>query len=85
MAIIKAVLPLLCTILAATIVAKLQAYIVAKIAYRKENNKTAGAHEPEKIIIDIPAQIEQLAKLHESGVLTDEEFYEKKAELLKRL
>lgn len=34
---------------------------------------------------DIPAQIKQLAELRDAGVLTDEEFEKKKAELLARL
>ena len=34
---------------------------------------------------DIPALIEKLAELHRKGILTDEEFQSKKAELLKRL
>jgi hypothetical protein len=34
---------------------------------------------------DIPSQIEKLAALHASGVLTDEEFAAKKAELLSRM
>ncbi|MEZ0230884.1 MAG: SHOCT domain-containing protein [Planctomycetota bacterium] len=34
---------------------------------------------------DVPELIRQLAKLHKDGVLTDEEFAKKKAELLKRL
>lgn len=35
--------------------------------------------------IDITTQIEKLSSLHESGVLTDDEFQIKKSELLKRL
>jgi len=34
---------------------------------------------------DIPAQIQKLAELNQSGALTDDEFQAKKAELLKRL
>jgi hypothetical protein len=34
---------------------------------------------------DIPSQLEKLAALHDSGVLTDEEFAAKKAELLSRM
>ena len=34
---------------------------------------------------DVLAQIEKLAKLKEAGVLSDEEFAEKKAELLAKL
>ena len=34
---------------------------------------------------DIPALIESLAKLHSAGVLTDEEFEQKKAELLAKI
>ena len=34
---------------------------------------------------DIYAQIEKLAELHHAGILTDEEFAAKKAELLKRI
>jgi hypothetical protein len=34
---------------------------------------------------DVVEQIAKLASLHDAGILTDEEFAEKKAELLKRL
>jgi len=34
---------------------------------------------------DIPEQIQQLARLRDAGILTEAEFAEKKAELLKRL
>ena len=34
---------------------------------------------------DIPTLIESLAKLHSAGVLTDEEFEQKKAELLAKI
>ena len=34
---------------------------------------------------DIASQIEKLAELHKSGILTDEEFQSKKTELLKKL
>ena len=34
---------------------------------------------------DIPALIESLAKLHSAGVLTDEEFAQKKSELLAKI
>ena len=33
----------------------------------------------------IPSLIEQLARLHAQGILTDEEFQQKKADLLARL
>ena len=39
----------------------------------------AGAH------LTIPEQIEKLAELHDRGMLTDEEFSRKKAELLDRM
>lgn len=35
--------------------------------------------------IDVPAQIKQLADLHASGILTDEEFQNKKTELLSKM
>lgn len=35
--------------------------------------------------VDIPAQLQQLAGLHAAGILTDEEFATKKAELLARM
>ena len=34
---------------------------------------------------DIPDQIAELAELHKSGILSDEEFSEKKTQLLKRM
>ncbi|MGI5139187.1 MULTISPECIES: SHOCT domain-containing protein [unclassified Streptomyces] len=34
---------------------------------------------------DVVEQIAKLASLHDAGILTDEEFAEKKAELLERL
>jgi len=40
---------------------------------------------PPPVKSDIFQQIEKLAELHKSGVLTDEEFQNKKEELLKRL
>ena len=45
--------------------------------------KPDGANTPPQQ--DIPALIEKLAELHRKGILTDEEFQSKKAELLKRL
>ena len=45
--------------------------------------KPDGANTPPQQ--DIPALIEKLAELHQKGILTDEEFQSKKAELLKRL
>lgn len=36
-------------------------------------------------VVDIPAQIEQLADLHQRGMLSDSEFAQKKAELLDRM
>ncbi|MBC7263621.1 MAG: PH domain-containing protein [Chloroflexi bacterium] len=39
----------------------------------------------EQVSDDIPAQIEKLAKLRDAGILTEEEFSAKKAELLARM
>jgi uncharacterized RDD family membrane protein YckC len=40
---------------------------------------------PSRTSEDIPSQLEKLAALHDSGVITDEEFAAKKAELLSRM
>lgn len=57
---------------------------------RSESRKPAPASAPAPAPTPAPAEsaldmLERLGKLHESGVLTDAEFAEKKAELLKRL
>jgi hypothetical protein len=49
---------------------------------------TAGAAPPTSSQVssgDIFATLERLAELHKNGVLTDEEFAAKKAELLARI
>jgi Short C-terminal domain len=40
---------------------------------------------PQQPVMDIPEQIEKLAKLKEQGILTEDEFQSKKQELLSRL
>jgi Short C-terminal domain len=51
-------------------------------AVRHDGN---GSPSAEGATADIPDKIKQLAILHDAGVLTDEEFEGKKAELLARL
>ena len=53
-------------------------------------NTTPGTHVPEKVAEapptkDIPAEIEKLADLKDKGIITDEEFQQKKQELLDRI
>jgi len=53
-------------------------------------NTTPGTHVPEKVVEappakDIPAEIEKLADLKDKGIITDEEFQQKKQELLDRI
>ena len=45
----------------------------------------AGPEPSPESSIDVLAQIEKLGQLHDTGVLTDEEFQAKKAELLQRV
>jgi len=56
---------------------------------RKKSRKRSASEEsdeaPAPAKKDVPELLRQLAKLHRDGVLTDEEFAKKKAELLKRL
>lgn len=58
---------------------------------RRQANRWAQDEAPEQpqqtsnVNEDPMQQLEKLGKLHESGVLTDEEFSTKKAELLKQL
>lgn len=51
--------------------------------YEDEQQKTAAPRAAEAN--DIFAVLERLGKLHQQGVLSDEEFNEKKAELLARM
>ena len=51
----------------------------------EENNKRMLHPDPVAAAPDIPAQIEALAKLKESGAITEAEFEAKKQEMLKRL
>jgi hypothetical protein len=43
------------------------------------------ANKTPKEISDIPSQIQKLAELNRTGIITDEEFQAKKAELLRKL
>ena len=47
--------------------------------------KEASSETPSQLPADIPAQIKQLAELKDQGILTEEEFETKKAELLKKI
>ena len=62
------------------------------IIYQSTNtaNTAPSTHVPEKVAEapptkDIPAQIEKLADLKDKGIITDEEFQQKKQELLDRI
>ena len=62
------------------------------ITYQSANtiNTAPSTHVPEKVAEappekDIPAQIEKLADLKDKGIITDEEFQQKKQELLDRI
>ena len=62
------------------------------ITYQSTNtaNTAPSTHVPEKVAEaspakDIPAQIEKLADLKDKGIITDEEFQQKKQELLDRI
>ena len=53
-------------------------------------NTAPSTHVPEKVVEappakDIPAEIEKLADLKDKGIITDEEFQQKKQELLERI
>ena len=62
------------------------------ITYQSTNtaNTATSTHVPEKVVEappakDIPAEIEKLADLKDKGIITDEEFQQKKQELLDRI
>ena len=62
------------------------------IIYQSANtaNTAPSTHVPEKVTEtptakDIPAEIEKLADLKDKGIITDEEFQQKKQELLDRI
>ena len=62
------------------------------ITYQSANtaNTAPSTHVPEKVVEappakDIPAEIEKLADLKDKGIITDEEFQQKKQELLERI
>jgi TM2 domain-containing membrane protein YozV len=62
------------------------------ITYQSTNtaNTAPSTHVPEKVVEappakDIPAEIEKLADLKDKGIITDEEFQQKKQELLERI
>ena len=62
------------------------------ITYQNTNtaNTAPSTHVPEKVVEappakDIPAEIEKLADLKDKGIITDEEFQQKKQELLDRI
>ncbi|MBP3656329.1 MAG: SHOCT domain-containing protein [Clostridia bacterium] len=54
----------------------------------KANKPTTAAAEPaasSAAAVDYAALLEQLAKLHDQNILTDEEFQQKKAEILAKM
>jgi TM2 domain-containing membrane protein YozV len=62
------------------------------ITYQSANtiNTSPSTHVSEKVVEappakDIPAEIEKLADLKDKGIITDEEFQQKKQELLERI
>ena len=69
--------------------------VSGRVANKQAQKAAANApQEPEVQYVEAPAapaaddsyaQLEQLADLHAKGILTDEEFAAKKAELLKKL
>lgn len=59
-----------------------RAMLDAKAGYGEESSAGARGLDAED---DIPALIERLARLREQGIISDEEFERKKAELLARL
>ena len=52
---------------------------------RSQGKKETSSETPSQLPADIPAQIKQLAELKDQGILTEEEFETKKAELLKKI
>jgi hypothetical protein len=48
-------------------------------------NKVNGSYDDQSSADDIISLIEKIAKLHQAGALTDEEFNTKKSELLSRI
>ena len=62
------------------------------ITYQSANtaNTAQSTRVPEKVVEappakDLPAEIEKLADLKDKGIITDEEFQQKKQELLERI
>ena len=62
------------------------------ITYQSANtaNTAPSTHVPEKVVEappakDLPAEIEKLADLKDKGIITEEEFQQKKQELLERI
>ena len=55
------------------------------VGFRANLNETN--RHPQKVIvkIDDAEKIEKLAKLHQQGILTDEEFSQKKADILSKM
>lgn len=51
----------------------------------EDSESAAGPGPSPKASEDVLPQVEKLGQLHDAGVLTDEEFQAKKAELLQRL
>jgi hypothetical protein len=56
-----------------------------RISATKPAAATGGAPDATPVSSDVPDQIRQLAELRAAGVLTEEEFAAKKAELLSRM
>jgi uncharacterized membrane protein YdbT with pleckstrin-like domain len=51
----------------------------------QSNAATNGISSAQQTSIDVPSMITQLAQLRQQGILTEEEFLSKKAELLKKI
>ncbi|MFC1906038.1 SHOCT domain-containing protein [Chloroflexota bacterium] len=51
------------------------------LAYKNRNEQSIA----EKVASDIPAQIRELVKLRDDGILSQEEFESKKTDLLSRM
>lgn len=62
-----------------------EAFLAEILKEAKANNQPPAISAPTPVSLTIPEQIQQLAVLHATGALTDEEFAAKKAELLARM
>jgi hypothetical protein len=61
--------------------------ILAMVHFARQRAQApvSNAQQPAVLIEDVPTKLRQLAELHKNGILTDEEFQTKKADLLTRM